>query len=627
MRSRLWKSISGFEKLVLNTVYRRTLVITAHIVLIVFANYAAFWLRFEGNIPADEYSLFLKTLPLVLAVQFSCISFFGLNKGLWRYAGIADLLTIFKAVTLGSVLSVFTIHFLLGLYSYPRSVYILDWLVLIMLMGGMRMQRRVLRELQSLNTVGKKRVVLFGAGDAGEIILREIKQNKALPYQPVGFIDDDERKHGLKIHGVPVLGTRKDLPSLIDWYNIEEIIITIASIGAGEMQRIIEDCRKTGRTLKTIPGIGSILDGRVSVSQIREVRIEDLLYRDVVKIDTPHIGAYLKDKRVLVTGAAGSIGSELCRQIARYRPRNLILLDQSESSLYFTELELAAGHPGGSFIPVVGDLQDVRRVRGIFEKWRPEIVFHSAAYKHVPLLEQNPSEAVKNNIIATRDLARIAKDASVDRFVLISTDKAVNPTSVMGATKRVAEFLIQELAKQNKTHFVIVRFGNVLGSNGSVIPLFKMQIEKKGPVTVTHPEMMRYFMTIPEAVQLVLQAGIMGKGGEIFVLDMGEQVKILDLARQMITLSGYVPDEDIKIIFTGLRPGEKLREELFDRSEHVEPTSHAKINKALSESFGDATRLMRQIDELEELAGKGDEQGLVVKLKEIVPGYDKHVIG
>lgn len=621
MRSRLYRFMDGAQEAILSSVYRRVLVMATHLVVIAFSNYLAFSLRFEGNIPSVESGLFLKTLPLVMLVQFGCISFFGLNKGLWRYAGIADLLNIIKAVSLGSMILALIIYFFLGVHLYPRSVYIIDWLILTMFMGGIRMQRRVFREFGSLNADGKKRVLLIGAGDAGEMILREIKQNARLPYQPIGFVDDNAAKQGLKIHGVPVLGTRKDLPSIIRWYSIDEIIIAIASITAHEMQTIVEDCRKTGLNLKVIPSIGNILNKHVSVSQIREVRLEDLLYRDVVKINTAHIGAYLKGKRVLVTGAAGSIGSELCRQIARYRPRQIVLFDQAESDLYFTELELTEDNPGVSILPIVGDIQDTHHVRETMERLRPEIIFHAAAYKHVPLLEKNPAAAVKNNILTTRDLALMAKEFSVDKFILISTDKAVNPSSVMGATKRVAELYIQELAKESKTHFIIVRFGNVLGSNGSVIPLFKRQIEKKGPVTVTHPDVMRYFMTVSEAVHLVLQASIMGNGGEIFVLDMGEQVKILDLARQMITLSGYVPDQDIKIVFTGLRPGEKLSEELFDCSEHVEATEQAKIKKALSDPSCDAKRLAQQLDELEELSRPGNDRALLLKLKEIVPMY------
>jgi FlaA1/EpsC-like NDP-sugar epimerase len=601
--------------------YRRVLVVASHLVLIAFSNYLAFLIRFEGNIPPEETVLFLQSLPLVMLVQFGCISYFGLNKGLWRYAGIGDLLNIIKAVSLSSMILVMIIHFFLGIHNYPRSVYIVDWLILTMFLGGIRMQRRLLRELVMLNAGSGKRVLLIGAGDAGEMILREIKQNIALPYLPIGFIDDDQLKQGLKIHGVPVLGSREDLQEIVKRHSVDEIIITIASASAGEMREIVEDSRKTGLPLKIIPGIGNILNGHVSVSEIREVRIEDLLYREVVTIDTDHIGAHLKDKKVMVTGAAGSIGSELCRQIAKYGPKDVILFDQSESGLFFAEIELKADHPGVSFIPIMGDIQDSNRLRETLSRWQPEIIFHSAAYKHVPLLEDNPSEGVKNNIIATRNLALIAQEALVEKFVLISTDKAVNPSSVMGTTKRVAEMYIQELAKQNKTQFVIVRFGNVLGSNGSVIPLFKMQIERKGPVTVTHPDVMRYFMTISEAVQLVLQASIMGIGGEIFVLDMGEQVKILDLARQMISLSGYVPDVDIPIVFTGLRPGEKLSEELFDCSEHVQMTKHPKIKMAINLHGNDLGVLSSQIDALERLIEFGGDEEILVQLRKIVSTY------
>lgn len=450
--------------------YRQWIVCCVHLFLIIISNLLAFLLRFDWTIPTDYFPMIEMTLPLIVLVRLGTFHFYGIHQGLWRYASIRDLLNIVKAVSLSSVALVMIIYFFPGFHQYPRSIYVIDWLILIMLMGGIRMHRRVFRELQYPSTDGGKRVLLIGAGDAGEMILREMKQNPNLLYQPIGFIDDDERKRGLKIHGVSVLGMREDLVNITKKYHVEEIIITIASVSAKRMGQIVQDCKKTHLDLKIIPGMGDILNGHVSVSQIREVRLEDLLYRDVVKINTKNIGAYLQNKRVLVTGAAGSIGSELCQQIARYLPQHIILFDQSESSLYFTELELKANNPAVSFIPVMGDLQDINRVKETMKRWQPEIIFHSAAYKHVPLLEQNPSEAVKNNIIATRNLALVAKAFAAEKFILISTDKAVNPTSVMGVTKRAAELYIQELAKQNETRFIIVRFGNVLGSNGSVIP-------------------------------------------------------------------------------------------------------------------------------------------------------------
>ncbi len=609
-----------FENLIIRN--RRLIVLSIHLSLIIVSNVVAFLLRFEWTIPKEYFTMIGTTLPLIILIRTSIFYYYGIQNGSWRYASIRDLLNIVKAVSLSSVLLVLIIYFFLGFHEYPRSIYVLDWLILTMLMGGIRVQPRIFREMKPLNVGEGKRVLLMGAGDAGEMILREIKQNPKLPYLPAGFIDDDPRKRGLKIHGVPVLGNRKDITAIAKRLKIEEIIIAISSASAAEMQRIVEDCKRTGLNLKIIPSIGNILNGHLSASQIREVRIEDLLYRDVVKIDTTHIGSYLAGKGIMVTGAAGSIGSELCRQIAKYNPKNVILFDQAESSLYFAELELSDNYPGVNFVPIVGDLQDVRRVKEVMSRYVPEIVFHSAAYKHVPLLEQNPSEAVKNNILVTRNLALVARDSGVDRFVLISTDKAVNPTSVMGATKRVAELYIQELGKQDRARFVIVRFGNVLGSNGSVIPLFKRQIEKRGPVTVTHPEVKRYFMTISEAVQLVLQASMMGnKSGEIFVLDMGEQVKILDLARHMITLSGYVPDQDVKIIFTGLRPGEKMSEELFDSLERVEDTDHSKIKKALSDNSRSSGQLEKDIQELEDLLNAGDPLRILSKLRQIVPTY------
>jgi len=559
---------------------------------------------------------------MIVLVRLGFFHFYGIDKGSWRYAGVRDLINIIKAVSLSSIALVMIIYFFLGFHQYPRSVYVIDWLILIFLIGGIRVHWRVVRELRFLETGDKKRVLLIGAGDAGEMILREMKQNPKLLYKPIGFIDDDVTKFGIKIHGVPVLGTRKELLSIVNRHNIQEIIITIASTSARQIREIVEDCERTRLDVKIIPGIDKILNGQVSLSQIREIRLDDLLYRETVRIDTTNIGVYLQSKKVLVTGAAGSIGLELCRQISQFLPDQILLFDQCESSLYFSELELKKDYPRVAFVPIIGDIQDISRVKDVMRKWPPNVIFHSAAYKHVPLLEHNPSEAVKNNIVATRNLASISKECEVDKFILISTDKAVNPTSVMGATKAVAEYYIRELSKQNHTQYVIVRFGNVLGSNGSVVPLFKKQIGDKGPVTVTHPDIKRYFMTISEAVQLVLQASVMGNGGEIFVLDMGEQVRILDLARHMINLAGHVPDQDVKIVFTGLRPGEKLYEELFDRHERVQKTEHEKIMMALSEKPQDLEVLHDQINNLERLAEKNDDNGILLKLKELVPSYE-----
>ena len=461
--------------------YRRGAVVCAHLFLVVISSLLAFLLRFDWTIPPDYFILIGTTLPLIILVRLGVFHFYGVHHGSWRYASIRDLVNIVKAITLSSVVLVMIIYFFLGYHQYPRSIYVIDWLILVMLVGGLRMHRRVFLELQNSRVGGGNRVLLIGAGDAGEMILREMKQNANLSYYPIGFIDDDERKRGLKIHGVPVLGTRKNLLKISKEHNIEEIIITIASANAKQMRGIVEDCKKTHLDVKTIPGIDKILNGQVSVAQIREVKLEDLLYREVVKTDTKRIATYLHKKKVMVTGAAGSIGSELCRQISRYLPETIILFDQSESNLYFTHLELEAGNFNIPFIPVVGDIQDSNRITEVLKKWKPDIIFHSAAYKHVPLLERNPSEAVKNNVIATRDLALLAKEFSVEKFILISTDKAVNPTSVMGATKRIAEHYVQELSRESMTQFVIVRFGNVMGSNGSVIPLFKKQIEKNGP--------------------------------------------------------------------------------------------------------------------------------------------------
>ncbi len=600
--------------------YRVFFVFCAHLCLITAATLLAFLLRFEFNLrrPVSYGPTILTALPLILLVRLSVFHLLGVHRESWRHASINTLLNIVKAVSLSSVILVGVIP-MTGLNAYPLSVHLIEWFVLIILMGGARFQLRVAKELIVLRANGGKRVLLMGAGTAGEMILREIKQNPELVYRAIGFIDDDPKKRGMKIHGVPVLGTRKELLPVAKQYAVEEIVITIASATVRQMQEIVADCKKSGLPLKIVPGIGKMLSGNLSVSQIRDVALEDLLYRDVVKIDTENITANLKDKRILVTGAAGSIGLEICRQISRCSPKGVILFDQSESSLYFADLELRAAYPTVSFIPIIGDICDAHRVNKVLEQWQPQVLFHAAAYKHVPLMEQNPSEAVKNNIIATRNLALAAKNFFVEKFVFISTDKAVNPTSVMGATKRVAELFIRELSNlDQKTCFVTVRFGNVLGSDGSIIPLFKKQLEKGGPLTVTHPEVKRYFMLIPEAVQLVLQAAVMGTGGEIFVLDMGEQIKIVDVAQSMIRLSGKDLDREIKIVFTGLRPGEKLYEELFDAFESVEATDHEKIMKAMNGHGVGLDLLNEQIAEMERLAIAGECNAILEKLNAMV---------
>jgi FlaA1/EpsC-like NDP-sugar epimerase len=471
---------------------------------------------------------------------------------------------------------------------------------------------------------GLKRLLIIGAGDAGEKILRELHGNPRLKYNVVGFLDDDPKKHGMQIHGVPVLGDIDQLLDLISEHEVDELLIAIASSTRKEMRRIVDLCKETGLKYRIIPGMGELIDGRLTVKAIRDVAYEDLMGREAVQLEMEKIGEYLKDKTILVTGAGGSIGAELCRQIARYFPKNLILFDRTENNLYEIEMELQRDFPYLRYSPILGNVLNKEVLRKFFLKYRPQVVFHAAAYKHVPIMELNPWEAIFTNIKGTYSLLDVVREFEVNRFVLVSTDKAVRPSNVMGASKRVAELLTQCYNNSfNPTRFMSVRFGNVIGSSGSVIPLFKRQIEKGGPVTVTHPEVTRYFMTIPEAAQLILQAGAMGKGGEIFILDMGSPVKIFDLARDLIRLSGFEPDEDIEIKFIGLRPGEKLYEELITEGEDIIPTRHEKIT-VLRKTPCDLNWLKAKIDELTVLAEKQDALGIKKKLKEIVPEYEPY---
>ncbi|WP_342455756.1 polysaccharide biosynthesis protein [Caloramator sp. Dgby_cultured_2] len=464
-------------------------------------------------------------------------------------------------------------------------------------------------------------MLIFGAGDAGAIVAKEMKKHPELGYIPVAFVDDDKSKKGKYIQGIPIVGDRNDLEDIVEEMAIDEILIAIPSADKEERAEIIRLCSQTGCKLKTLPGIYELIGGKVTISQIRDVEIEDLLGREPVELNIDEIADYLKDKVVLVTGGGGSIGSELCRQIARFNPKKLLILDIYENGAYNLSMELKSQYKDLDQEVIIASIRERERLREIFKKYRPNVVFHAAAHKHVPLMEANPKEAIKNNILGTLNVVKCADEFGVEKFVLISTDKAVNPTNIMGATKRFAEMIIQAYDKVSKTEYVAVRFGNVLGSSGSVIPLFKEQIKKGGPVTVTHPEINRYFMTIPEAAQLVIQAGAMAEGGEIFVLDMGKPVKIVDLARQLIRLSGFEPDKDIKIEFTGLRPGEKLYEELLMNEEGLKKTKHKKIFIGKPGEF-DVDKINSMIESL--IDALDDEDEKIFKLmEEFVPTYKR----
>lgn len=601
--------------------YRSILVICTQLGLIAAANITAFALRFEGDIPPDYVRLFLQGLPLVLAIYGVSLVAFGIQRGLWRYVGLHDLGRILWASVISSAVFFGVVHGLLGWFAYPRSVIILTGVLSGLFLAGIRLVVRWFREWLHVLSPTARRVLVVGAGNAGELLIRDMLSDGNSNYRPIGLVDDDPIKRKMKIHGVPVVGTIADIPSLARGLVAHEIIVAIPSASTPLKQRILAASEGCKVPIKTLPSVKQLLANPEALRQIRPMSLDDLLQREPIQMDRQELHPLLEGKRVLVTGAGGSIGSELCRQIAQYDPATLILFERYENGLYALDLELRRQFPNVTIVPAVGDVTVHDRVTEVLQQTDPDLVFHAAAHKHVPLMELNPKEAVRNNVLGTRTVAEASLASGVDRFVLISTDKAVNPTSVMGATKRVAEDLVQSLGHRGQTKFTVVRFGNVLGSNGSVVPLFAEQIRKGGPVTVTHPEIKRFFMTIPEAVQLVLQASLLGQGGEVFVLDMGEQVKVVDLARNMIVLSGLVPDQDVQIVYSGLRPGEKLFEELFEETEQVEPTSHAKIRRAVNATPVRSDRLDRAIAHLEAVVSHGDDDELIRRLHEAVPTY------
>ena len=603
--------------------YRLILVILIHLLQVLLANYIAFALRFEGAIPLNHAATMLTYLPYLIFIRLLFFYRAGLFRDLWRYTSTGNLVKIITSVTFGSLAFFVLVRYFFNDYSYPRSVYILDWMLLIMFSGGTRMFIRVIREFQQSDNAGL-RVLIIGAGDAGEMIVRDMKNNPSYQYRPIGFIDDNVYKKGMLIHGIPILGSMERVDELVEIYKPDEFLICIPSASDKSIKRIYESLRTFNLPIKILPRIADIVKSEVSVSQIKPLTMEDLLQREPVLGDIEIVRELIKGKSVLVTGAGGSIGSELCRQIFNYHPSKLIMIDRYENGLYDVDLELKDRENDGTLLyGMIADILDAKRLDVIFERFSPDIVFHAAAHKHVPLMENNPLEAVKNNVFGTRTLINCAIRHNADRFVLISTDKAVNPTNVMGATKRIAEFLALTADEEVGTKFSVVRFGNVLGSNGSVFHVFKNQVEAGGPVTVTHPEINRFFMLIPEAVQLVLQAASYGNGGEIFVLDMGEPIRIADFAENIIRLSGFIPHEDIKIEYTGLRPGEKLYEELFDTSEKKLPTSNDKLLMAvaplpLKEVMYDL------VSDLESITANQREEDLYKALARVVIGYQRN---
>jgi FlaA1/EpsC-like NDP-sugar epimerase len=615
------------------------IVLFVDIILVACAWYFSHLLRFNFNIPPDHFAVMARLIPVVLLIKVLTFYMFDLYRGMWRYTSLNDLINMIKAASVASLLIVALVLFTHGFTGFSRATFIIDWILTIFFIAGYRAGIRLffwiggkdltvrtarfgLFKAGGLARQGGKRLLIIGAGDAGEKIYREIQDNASLGYSVVGFVDDDEKKVGKQIHGIPVLGTTGQLKRIVEKMRVEQTLIAVPSASGAIMRGLVSLCDQTGIPCKTVPPMGELIDGKVSIKTIRDVAYRDLLGREVIRLDEDRIQAYLENARVLVTGAGGSIGSELCRQICRFRPRSVILFERAESSLYEIDLELKSDFPYVKTFSVLGDIRDRSQLEHAFSEHRPQVVFHAAAYKHVPMMEMQPWKAVRNNILGTRNVIDIAKAHDVDRFVFVSTDKAVRPVNVMGATKRVAELLVegQNGGGNKKPKFMIVRFGNVVGSVGSVVPLFKKQIEKGGPVTVTHPDMTRYFMTIPEACQLILQAGAMGEGGEIFILDMGTPVKIVDMARDLIRLSGFEPDTDIQVEYIGLRPGEKLQEELITEGEGIVPTSHEKIMVLRSES-PDLLGLNGSIDKLAGMSYEQDVRAIIAKLQEIVPEY------
>ena len=594
------------------------------ILIIMVSGFLALYIRFDFafskmDMKYVDYELYY--LPVNLVVTIIIFILFKLYRSVWRFASTTEFLNVIGACS-GSILSQIILMAMLKM-RMPVSYYLMKYIILILGIGSLRFAYRILRMFQEKRLGSRqdarKNTMVIGAGEAGAMIIKEFQNSRYLDQKVCCVVDDNAAKHGKYLRGVKIMGGREEIRFLAHEMNVDEIVVALPSAPQSEVREILQICQETGCELKVLPGLYQMITGEVSVSKLRRVEIEDLLGREPIQLQVEAVMDYVEGKRILVTGGGGSIGSELCRQVAAHKPKQLILVDIYENNAYDIQQELKYKYPELNLVVLIASVRNTHRMNTIFETYRPQIVYHAAAHKHVPLMEDSPNEAIKNNVFGTYKTAQAADKYGVQRFVLISTDKAVNPTNIMGASKRICEMVIQMMNKHSKTDFVAVRFGNVLGSNGSVIPLFKKQIEQGGPVTVTHPEIIRYFMTIPEAVSLVLQAGALAKGGEIFVLDMGEPVKILDLAKNLIRLSGYKPFEDISIEFTGLRPGEKLYEELLMGEEGLQETSNRLIHIGKPIEF-DEERFLEQLDELKKIADK-DSGKVRQKVQEIVPTY------
>jgi FlaA1/EpsC-like NDP-sugar epimerase len=609
---------------------RNRYILYADVFLVVIAVLGSYALRLEMG---AAYFFYLPSaywmLGAALIIKPLIYFSFGLYRRMWIYASMQEMRLIITAVTAASILvsTVMLSLFTLGaFYGFPRSVLVIDWLVSVLFVGGIRFAFRLLAENRNFSQgpqapgSGAKKALIIGAGDAGALVVRELQKNPQLNVIPVGFLDDNPSKQKQQIYGVPVVGTLTDLAQVLDSYQVDEVVIAIPT-APGRVVRLVADvCRLKSVPFRTMPGIYELLGGKVSVSRLREVDITDLLRREPARIQEDRIGKELSGRTILVTGAGGSIGRELCRQIARWGPSELIMLGHGENSIFEALIELRESFPSLAIRPVIADVRDLPRLQAIFSTYRPQVVFHAAAHKHVPLMEVNIEDAVTNNILGTRNLVETALAWDVERLVMISTDKAIRPANVMGATKRMAEMIVLNAAGRSGRPYCVVRFGNVLGSRGSVVPLFKRQIARGGPVTVTHPDMKRYFMTIPEAVHLVLQAASMGEDGETFVLNMGQQIRILDLAEDLIRLSGLEPGKDIEIVFTGVRSGEKLSEDLWENDTCFRPTNHPEIYRVECPEALRGDALYKSVDELVHLSLEGESQAVLNLLDELIPG-------
>lgn len=607
------------------------LMVVGDVSLIILAYYFSYYLRFDGRISLNEFEKFKTTLIGIVPLKLAILFLFGSYKGMWRYAGIHDLIELFNAniVSTGLIMmGVFLIHRFIG---FSRGVFIIDLLLCLLLLGGYRLVIRLFLNCQGSFTHrlsskttrqnGYKNILIVGISNMGRNLAREIIENTDIKYRVKGFVDDDSEFFNREIHGIPVVGCIGDIVEIVKRLAVDEIIIAVASASAAEMRRIIDLCKQTSLAYRIIPNIEELIKGRITLRDIREVSYEDLLGRPPINLDPESIGNYLQGRNVLVTGGAGSIGSELCWQIARFKPAHLIIMDQNESALNTIDINLKDAFPELKITPFLGSIVRQTRLRQGFDQFGPQVVFHAAAYKHVPVMECHPWEAVYNNVIGTRNILEVCCRCGVERFVLVSTDKAVRPTNVMGVSKRVAEQFTMAYNMNNRARYMAVRFGNVVGSIGSVVPLFHRQIKQGGPVTVTHPEITRYFMTIPEACGLILQAGSIGRGGEIFVLKMGTPVKIADMARDIIMLHGYQPDKDIKVQYTGLRPGEKLYEELITADENICQTGHSDIMVLNTNHHKSLDQMNRYLSKLVELSLSGDTNGIKRCFQKMVPEY------